>query len=88
MPVTSLFTQVNRCTGTDQAEFFVCSEWDVDFYDIGLDVSAVAKECRLDTFALIAVGSQGPVRIEYAATHPDVVTELVLCNGVAKVESS
>ncbi|MCH7901610.1 MAG: hypothetical protein IH818_11980 [Acidobacteria bacterium] len=53
-----------------------------------MDVSAVAKECRLDTFALIAVGSQGPVRIEYAATHPDVVTELVLCNGVAKVESS
>ena len=57
-------------------------------HELGFNVSAVATGCRLDTSALIAVGIQGPVGIEYAVPHPDVVTELILGNGVAKVESS
>ena len=57
-------------------------------HEMGLDISAVAQACGLDAFALMAVVVQGPVAIEYAATHPDVVTALILCDAVAKIESS
>ncbi len=57
-------------------------------HEMGLDISAVAKACGLDSFALMAVVVQGPVAIEYAATHPDSVTPLILCDAVAKIDSS
>lgn len=57
-------------------------------HEMGLDISAVAKACGLDSFALMAVVVQGPVAIEYAATHPDSVTALILCDAVAKIDSS
>ena len=38
--------------------------------------------------ALLAVVVQGPVCIEYAASHPDLVTGLILCDAVAKIEGS
>ena len=57
-------------------------------HHMGLDIAAVAKACDLDTFALLAVVIQGPVCIEYAANHPEDVSALILCDTVAKVESS
>ena len=57
-------------------------------HDMGLDISAVTAASKLDTFVLMAVGVQGPVCIEYAATHSDAVIGLILCDSVAKHESS
>ena len=53
-----------------------------------LDISAVAEACGVERFALLAVSSMGPVGIEYAATHPDEVIGLILCDAVAKIEGS
>lgn len=56
-------------------------------HEMGLDISAVASAMDLKSFALVAVGSQGPVAIEYAATHPEV-SELILCDTFAKASES
>jgi class 3 adenylate cyclase len=56
--------------------------------DFCLDIAAVAAACRLDRFALLAASSAGPAGIEYAATRPEQITELVLGDAVAKIESS
>lgn len=56
-------------------------------HEMGLDIEAVARSAELDSFALMAVGVQGPVGIEFAATH-DVVTELILCQAMAHVGDS
>ncbi len=53
-----------------------------------LDISAVAEACGLDRFALMAVMTQGPVAIDFAARHPEKLVGLILCDSVAKVESS
>jgi pimeloyl-ACP methyl ester carboxylesterase len=55
--------------------------------EMGLDISAVAAALDLDTFTLMAVAVQGPVAIEYAATHPQV-TNLILCSSLAAVATS
>ena len=57
-------------------------------HDMGLDISAVAAASKIATFALMSVGVQGPVCIEYAATHSDAIIGLILCESVAKIESS
>ena len=57
-------------------------------HHMGLDISAVATECGLDNFVLLAIGLQGPVCIEYAATHPNSVTQLILCTPVTRIKSS
>jgi class 3 adenylate cyclase len=56
--------------------------------DLGMDVSAVVAACDIDRFVLMAVNVTGPVGIEYAATHPDRVIGLILCDGVAKIKGS
>ena len=56
--------------------------------EMGLDISAVAAACGMDSFALMAVSSLGPVGIEYAAQHPDALSALILCEAVTKIESS
>jgi class 3 adenylate cyclase len=54
----------------------------------GLDISAVAEACGLERFALMAVMTPGPVAIDFAARHPEKLTALILCDSLAKVESS
>jgi len=53
-----------------------------------LDISAVAEACGTERFVLLGVGSQGPAAIEFAASHPEMLIGLVLCDTMAKVESS
>jgi class 3 adenylate cyclase len=55
---------------------------------MGHDIAAVAGACGIDKFTLMAVGSVGPVGIRYAAEHPDIVSELILCDAVARIDSS
>jgi class 3 adenylate cyclase len=54
---------------------------------MGLDISAVAAALELDSFVLIGIGIQGPVAIEYTATHGEV-SELILCDTFATVATS
>ena len=56
--------------------------------EVGLDISAVAEACGVERFVLMAVGSQGPAAIDFAAQQPDALIALILCDTVAKVESS
>ncbi len=56
--------------------------------EAGLDISAVAAACGVDRFVLMAVGSQGPAAVDFACRHPEMLIGLVLCDTVAKVESS
>ncbi len=56
--------------------------------EAGLDISAVAEACGVERFVLMAVMSQGPVGIDFAARHPETVIGLILCAAVAKVASS
>ncbi len=53
-------------------------------HGMGLDISAVAAALGIDSFALMGNSVQGPVAIEYVATHPEV-TELILCDSFAAV---
>jgi pimeloyl-ACP methyl ester carboxylesterase len=55
--------------------------------EMGLDISAVAAALDLDAFTLMALSVQGPVAIEYAATHPQV-TNLILCSSFSAVATS
>ena len=55
--------------------------------EMGFDISAVAAATRIDDFALMALSVQGPVAIEYAATHSEV-TALILCESFAAVANS
>ena len=56
--------------------------------ELGLDISAVAEACGLERFALMAVMTPGPVAIHFAARHPEKLIGLILCDSLAKVESS
>ena len=56
--------------------------------EAGLDIAAVAEACGVERFVLMAVGSQGPVAIEFAARHPEMLIGLILCDTTAKVEGS
>jgi pimeloyl-ACP methyl ester carboxylesterase len=55
--------------------------------EMGLDISAVAAVLDLDAFTLMALSVQGPVAIEYAATHPQV-TNLILGSSFSAVATS
>jgi len=55
--------------------------------DMGLDISAVAAALDLDSFTLMATAVQGPVGIEFAATHSQVAN-LILCGSMAAVATS
>lgn len=57
-------------------------------HEMCLDIEAVAAACGLEKFALMAVSVQGPIGIEFAAKHPDMVTELILYDAVVDVGSS
>jgi class 3 adenylate cyclase len=56
-------------------------------HEMGLDIEAVAAALGLASFALMAVSVQGPVAIEYAATH-DEVSELILAQAMVDVAAS
>jgi len=56
-------------------------------HEMGFDISAVADALQLESFALLALAVQGPVGIEYAATHPEV-SGLILCESFAAVARS
>ncbi|HSM02380.1 MAG TPA: adenylate/guanylate cyclase domain-containing protein [Acidimicrobiia bacterium] len=56
--------------------------------EMALDIEAVAGALGLVEFALLAVGPLVPVAIVFAATRPASVTELILWNGIAKIEGS
>jgi len=56
--------------------------------EMGLDIEAVSKALELDSFVLMAIAVQGPVGIMYAAEHPDMVTELILCQAMADMADS
>jgi class 3 adenylate cyclase/alpha-beta hydrolase superfamily lysophospholipase len=55
--------------------------------EMGLEISAVAAALDLESFTLMALSVQGPVAIEYAATHPQV-TNLILCGSFSAVATS
>jgi pimeloyl-ACP methyl ester carboxylesterase len=48
------------------------------------DLEAVVDAAGLEQFALLAISQGGAVAIEYAARHPDRVTELVFCGAYAR----
>jgi class 3 adenylate cyclase len=50
---------------------------------MGLDIQAVAEAIGLDSFALLAVQVQGPVAVAFAASHPGLVSQLILCQAAA-----
>ena len=56
--------------------------------EMGLDIEAVSKALELDSFVLMAIAVQGPVGIMYAVEHPDMVTELILCQAMADLADS
>ena len=56
--------------------------------EAGLDIAAVAEACGVERFVLMAVGSQGPAVIEFAARHPEMLIGLILADTMAKVEGS
>ena len=56
--------------------------------EAGLDISAVVEACGVERFALMAIMSQGPVAIDFAVRHPEMMIGLILCEAVAKVVSS
>ena len=53
-----------------------------------MDIEAVIRAVDLDTFTLMAVSVQGPVGIGFAATNPNVVSELILYDAVSNVAES
>lgn len=53
-----------------------------------LDILAVADAIGLDSFTLMETSIACPVAIEFAATSPNLVSALVLCQGLATVASS
>ena len=55
--------------------------------EMGFDISAVVATLGTDSFALLANSVQGPVAIEYAATHPEV-SELIFCESMATIAKS
>jgi pimeloyl-ACP methyl ester carboxylesterase len=58
---------------------------DMTLAAMGHDISAVADAAGADSFALFAVATMGPVAIEYAASHPERVGHLILCDTYARV---
>ena len=52
--------------------------------EMGIDIEAVATALELDSFALMGCAVQGPVAIEYAATHSEV-SELILCDAMSTI---
>jgi pimeloyl-ACP methyl ester carboxylesterase len=48
------------------------------------DLEAVVDAAGLEQFALLAISQGGAVAIEYAARHPERVTQLVFCGAYAR----
>jgi class 3 adenylate cyclase/pimeloyl-ACP methyl ester carboxylesterase len=55
-------------------------EIDMSLERMGADISVVADACGVDRFALFAVETMGPVAIDYAASNPERVSHLILCD--------
>ena len=60
----------------------------MSIHEVGSDITAVTQSIGLESFALMAVSVQGPVGIEFAATNPELVSELILCQTMADVADS
>ena len=56
-------------------------------HEMSFDITAVVEALQLESFTLMGLSVQGPVAIEYAATHPQV-SELILCDSFATVATS
>ena len=61
---------------------------DLTMMGMGNDISAVGDAAGVDRFTLFAVATMGPVAIEYAASHPDRVSHLILCDTYATVSGT
>jgi class 3 adenylate cyclase len=48
------------------------------------DLEAVVEQAELRSFILFALGDGVPVEVTYAASHPDRVSHLVICDGWTK----
>jgi class 3 adenylate cyclase/pimeloyl-ACP methyl ester carboxylesterase len=59
--------------------------FDMSLDAMGADVTAVADAYGVDRFALLAVETMGPVAIHYAASNPDRVSHLVLCDTFDRI---
>ncbi len=53
-----------------------------------LDLKAVCDAVSVESVALVVVNTMGPVGIEFAAEHSDVVSALILCDAVSDLGSS
>lgn len=53
-----------------------------------LDIDAVADVMGVESFALIGRAIMGPVVIEYAATRPERVDSLVICDAITTVSEA
>lgn len=53
-----------------------------------LDIDAVADGLGLETFALIGRSIMGPVVTEYAATRPERVDSLIICDAITTVSQA
>lgn len=64
--------------------------WDIPVtaHERGLDIEAVREALALERVALMGVSVAGPAAIAYATTHPDRVTELILCQSFADMNAS
>lgn len=60
-------------------------EIDMSLDAMGGDITAVANACGVDRFALLAIETMGPVAIHYAASNPDRVSHLVLCDTFDRI---
>lgn len=61
------------------------TDLDTTLSGMGNDLTAVADASDLERFALLAVATMGPVAIQYAATHPERVSQLILADAAAFV---
>lgn len=62
------------------------SQWDVeriDFDSFVEDLETVVDRVGLDRFPLLGISQGGAVSIEYAARHPEKVSQLILIGGYA-----
>ena len=56
--------------------------------EVGFDIKAVIAASSVDSVVLLSVGVMGPVGILFTATHPELVTELVLVDTASDVATA